>query len=107
MSRLCRFTALTSSLRRLLATVHRGRPEEFRIKVRAALEEKIVHPEGTWRELSQHGSNNYKDLERQVRLLKKVLQEEGIEIPSSSDYQDAQEGFDQGLAQVHSTPPPE
>jgi hypothetical protein len=101
-------TAEVSSLRRRLSTVRRGRPEEFRIKVRAALEEKIVHPERTWRELSQQfGFNNYKDLERQVRLLKKVLQDEGIAIPSLADYQDAQEGFDQGLAQLHSTAPPE
>ncbi len=50
-----------SSLRRLLATVHRGHPEEYRIKVRAAVEEKIVHPERTWRGLSQQfGFSNYK-----------------------------------------------
>jgi len=97
-----------SSLRRRLTTVHPGRPEEFRIKVRAALEEKIVHPERTWRELSQQfGFNNHKDLERQVRLLKKMLQKEGIEIPTSADYQAAQEAFDRGLAQLHSTTPPE
>ena len=101
-------TAEVSGLRRRLTTVRRGRPEEFRIKVRAALEEKIIHPERTWRELSQQfGFNNYKDLERQVRLLKRVLQKEGIEIPSASDYQDAQEAFDQGLAQLRSTAPPE
>ena len=100
--------AEVSSLRRRLTTVHRGRPEEFRIRVRAALEEKIVHPDRTWRELSQQfGFNNYRDLERQVRLLKRVLQKEGIEIPSSADYQDAQEAFDQGLAQLRSTAPPE
>jgi hypothetical protein len=101
-------TAEVSSLRRRLTTVHRGRPEEFRIKVRAALEEKIVHPERTWRDLSQQfGFNNYKDLERQVRLLKRVLQKEGIEIPSSAAYRDAQEAFDEGLAQLRSTVPPE
>jgi hypothetical protein len=97
-----------SSLRRRIKTVRRGRPEEFRIKVRAAFEEKIAHPERTWRDLSQQfGFENYKDLERQVRLLKKVLQEEGIEIPTSNAYQDAKEAFDQGLNQLRSTPPPE
>jgi len=97
-----------SSLRRRITTAHRGRPEEFRVGVRAALEEKIVNPERTWRKLSQRlGFNNYKDLERQVRLLKRVLQKEGIEIPSLADYQDAQEAFDRGFAQLHSTAPPE
>ena len=97
-----------SSLRRRLTNVRRGRPEEYRIKVRAALEEKIVHPERTWRELSQQfGFSNYKDLERQVRLLKRVLQQEGIEIPTSADYEEAQEAFDHGLAQLRSTAPPE
>lgn len=101
-------TAVVSSLRRRYTTVHRGRPEEFRIKVRAALEEKIVHPQRTWRELShQFGFPNYKDLERQVRLLKRVLKEEDIEIPSAADYREAQEAFDRGLAQMRSTPPPE
>jgi hypothetical protein len=103
-----RVIAESSSPRRRLETVHPGRPEEFRIKVRAALEEKIVHPVRTWRELSQKfGFNNYKDLERQVRLLKAVLQKEGIKIPSSADYQAAQEAFDGGLAQLHSVTPPE
>jgi len=36
-----------------------------------------------------------------------VLQKDGIEIPSSADYQDAQEAFDQGLAQLRSIAPPE
>jgi hypothetical protein len=100
--------AQESSLRRRLTAVHAGRPEEFRIKVRVALEEKIIHPERTWRELSQQfGFNNYKDLERQVRLLKKVLQTEGIEIPTSADYQAAQAAFDEGMAQLHLTTPPE
>jgi len=100
--------AVVSSVRRRRTTVHRGRPEEFRIRVRAALEEKIVHPKRTWRELSQHlGFGNYRDLERQVRLLKKVLQKEGIELPSAADYQNAQEAFDRGLAQMRSTVPPE
>jgi hypothetical protein len=88
--------------------VHRGRPEEFRIKVRAAFEEKIAHPERTWRDLSQQfGFANYKDLERQVRLLKKVLQEESIDIPSSVAYEVAKEAFEHGLDQLHPTPPPE
>lgn len=100
--------AQVGSPRRRLITVRRGRPEEFRIKVRAALEEKIIHPKRTWRELSQQlGFNNYKDLERQVRLLKRVLKQEGIPIPSSSDYQDAQRAFDRGLARLRSAVPPE
>ena len=97
-----------SSLRRRAKTVYRGRPEEYRIKVRAAFEEKIVHPERTWRGLSQQfGFANYKDLERQVRLLKKVLHGEGIEIPTAAAYQDAKEAFELGLDQLHATPPPE
>jgi hypothetical protein len=97
-----------SSLRRRRMTVHRGRPEEFRIKVRAALEEKIVDPKRTWRELSQQlGFSNHKDLERQVRLLKAVLLKEGIAIPSAADYQDAQEAFDRVRGHMRSTPPPE
>jgi hypothetical protein len=100
--------AQTGSLRRRRTIVLRGRPEEFRIKARAALEEKIVHPKRTWRELSQQfGFSNYKDLERQVRLLKAVLQKEGIGIPSAADYQDAQKAFDRGLAQMRRAAPPE
>jgi hypothetical protein len=97
-----------SSLRRRVITVRRGRPEEYRIKVRAALEEKIVHPERTWRELAeQFGFGNYKDLERQVRLLKELLRDEGIAIPRAMDYQNAQTAFNQGLEQLHSRIPPE
>lgn len=90
-----------SSLRRRLKTVHRGRPEECRIKVRAALEEKVIHPERTWQELArQFGFSNPKDLERQVRLLKQVLQKEGIAIPTAAEYLNAQAAFEEGLAQL-------
>jgi hypothetical protein len=97
-----------TSLRRRLKTIHRGRPEEHRIKVRAAFEEKIAHPERTWRDLAQQfGFPNQQHLERQTRLLKTVLQKEGIPIPTATDYQVAKEAFEHGLDQLHSTPPPE
>ena len=97
-----------SSLRRRLKAVHRGRPEEFRIKVRAALEQKIAHPERTWPELAERFVfTNYKDLERQVRLLKKVLRDEGIAIPTAADYRSAQDAFDQCLEKLRPAAPPE
>lgn len=41
------------SVRRRFIAKWRGRPEEFRIKVRAAREEKLAHPRTTWREFCE------------------------------------------------------
>ena len=84
------------SLRKRFKAIRRGRPEEVRIKVRAAFEDKLAHPEMTWCEIAEHrGFTNTKDLERQVRLLKAVLAKEGIEIPLSTSYREAETIFSQ------------
>ena len=74
------------SLRRRVISKRRGRPEEFRIRTRAALEEKLAHPRTTWRELAaKHHFQDRKDLERAVRRLKDVLKREGIVLPTEED----------------------
>ncbi len=98
----------TSSLRRRFKMARPGRPEEHRIKIRAAFEDKLAHPELTWRKLSEkYQFQNPKDLERQVRLLRAVLKREGIPIPQSTAYREAEEVFQQGLEQVRVRRPPE
>ena len=78
------------SLRKRFVPKRRGRPEEFRIRTRAALEEKLAHPRATWRELAiKHGFQDRKDLERFVRRLKDVLKREGIALPTKDDYERA------------------
>ena len=75
------------SLRRRVISKRRGRPEEFRIRTRAALEEKLAHPRTTWRELAaKHHFQDRKDLERAVRRLKDALKREGIALPTEKDY---------------------
>jgi hypothetical protein len=75
------------SLRRRVIAKRRGRPEEFRIRTRAALEEKLAPPRTTWRELAvKHHFQDRKDLERFVRHLKEVLRREGIALPTEKDY---------------------
>lgn len=75
------------SLRRRVVAKRRGRPEEFRIQTRAALEEKLSHPPTTWRELAvRFHFQDRKDLERAVRRLKDVLKREGIALPTQDDY---------------------
>ncbi|SRR6266567_255485 len=75
------------SLRQRVIAKRRGRPEEFRIRTRAALEEKLAHPRTTWRELAvKHHFQDRKDLERFVRRLKDVLKREGIALPAEEDY---------------------
>lgn len=75
------------SLRKRVIAKRRGRPEEFRIKVRAALEEKLAHPQTTWRELAEKfGFSDKKDLERAVRRLKHILRRERIGLPTQDDY---------------------
>jgi len=80
-----------SSLRRRFKKTRPGRPEEHRIKVRAAFEDKLAHPELTWRMLSErYGFGNSDDLERQTRLFKSILKREGIAIPPSTAYRDSE-----------------
>ena len=98
---------LRGNLRRRLKTVRIGRPEEHRIKVRAALEEKLAHPRRTWRSLAQQFGLPSKDLERQIRLLKNVLQREGIPLPTAEDYRRAQNGFEDERQQFRTTRSPE
>jgi hypothetical protein len=82
------------SVRRRFAETRRGRPAQWRIQVRAALEEKLADPKVTWRQLAEkfkfrdswrEGEDGVKrlspakcDLERQVRLLRDLLLKEGI-----------------------------
>jgi hypothetical protein len=78
------------SLRRRVIAKRRGRPEEFRIRTRAALEEKLAQPRTPWRELAvKHHFQDRKDLERFVRHLKEVLKREGIALPTEEDYKHA------------------
>ncbi len=75
------------SLRRRFKEKRRGRPEEYRIKVRAALEEKCANPELTWARLAQkYGFSDQAELRRAVRRLKAVLRLEGISLPPASAY---------------------
>jgi hypothetical protein len=75
------------SLRRRVIAKRRGRPEEFRIRTRAALEEKLAHPRTTWKELAiKYRFQDRKDVERAVRRLKEVLKREGITLPNEDDY---------------------
>jgi hypothetical protein len=84
------------SLRQRVIAKRRGRPEEFRIRTRAALEEKLAHPRTTWRELAiKHCFQDRKNLERFVRRLKDVLKREGIALPSEDDYARAAAEWDQ------------
>lgn len=84
------------SLRRRVIAKRRGRPEEFRIQTRAALEEKLAHPRTTWRELAiRHRFQDRKELERAVRRFKDVLKREGIALPAEEDYARASAEWDQ------------
>jgi hypothetical protein len=85
------------SVRQRLKDKPRGRPERYRASVRAALEEKIQHPERKWRELAAKRGLAQDDLERQIYLLKDVLKREGIAIPNKRDYQMARKSFENGL----------
>lgn len=81
------------SLRRRWKAGGRGRPEQHRIQVRAALEEKLQHPKRSWRELAAKYAFPLWDLERQVRLLKALLKREGILLPAAKDYRNAKRSF--------------
>ena len=97
------------SIRRRFIAKRRGRPAEWSIKVRAALEEKIANPNLKWRELaekfgfkspwrkSQDGTKirvpGRIDLESQVRRLKRLLRHEKIEVPTAMDYREAENRF--------------
>jgi hypothetical protein len=70
------------SLRRRTIATRRGRPDEFTIQTRAALEEKLANPKLTWPQLAQKFKfPDSRTLERSVRRLKDVLKEEGIRLP--------------------------
>jgi hypothetical protein len=76
----------------------RGRPDQHRVAVRAALEAKILDPRLTWRELAKKYGLERWDLERQIYLLKATLKREGIRIPSRTECLDAEESFERGYA---------
>ena len=87
-----------SSLRRRFKARQPGRPEKWRIPVRAAFEEKLANPKLTWPQLAdKHGFENSRDLERAVRLLKALLRHERIAFPPPSAYPEAEEAFHRGL----------
>lgn len=82
------------SSRRRFTLTRRGRPAQYRIRVRSALEEKLANPKLTWKEMA--GKFGFKDglersedgskiripaklqLERHARVLKRLLLQEGI-----------------------------
>ena len=79
------------SLRRRFRPTRRGRPEEYTIKVRAALEEKLANGALTWSVLAKkHGFENSSDLERAVRRLKVLLRRDGVLPLTLEDIQAAQ-----------------
>jgi hypothetical protein len=72
------------SIRRRTIATRRGRPEEFTIRTRAALEEKLANPKIIWPELAKKfGFPDSRTLERSVRRLKNILKREGIPLPRS------------------------
>lgn len=72
------------SIRRRTIATRRGRPEEFTIRTRAALEEKLANPRITWPELARKfGFGDSRTLERSVRRLKEILKRERISLPRS------------------------
>lgn len=72
------------NIRRRVVYVRRGRGEEYGIKTRAALEEKLESTV-TWRELAaKYQFQDTAILERSVRRLKAVLKAEEIELPVST-----------------------
>jgi hypothetical protein len=92
------------SIRRRFKKTARGRPESWRVQVRAALEQKLADPGVTWRQLANNfnfrGHSSWRpegargvhrfvpgevDLERQVRLLKALLRREGIPLRPAPD----------------------
>jgi hypothetical protein len=74
------------SMRRRTIAIRRGRPEEFTIQTRAALEEKLANPTLTWRHLAQKFRfSDDRTLERSVRRLKTILKSERIPLPRSSN----------------------
>jgi hypothetical protein len=102
------------SIRRRYVEKRRGRPAQWRVRVRAAQEEKISNPKVTWSELaekcgfkprwrmSEDGKKMLApgriDLECQARLFRKLLREEGLELPTAEDYRAAENEFRRALA---------
>lgn len=91
------------SIRRRLTEVRRGRPAQWGIKVRAALEEKLTSPNVTWRELAaklgwkdccwraERASGvkmlvpGWRDLACETRRLKRLLRRERIPLRPAPD----------------------
>jgi hypothetical protein len=70
------------SIRRRTIATRRGRPEEFAIRTRAALEDKLANPKLTWPQLARKFEfPDNRTLERSVRRLKAILKSEGIPLP--------------------------
>lgn len=87
----------TSSLRRRFKNKRRGRPEEYAIQSRAALEEKLSEPQMTWPQLAEkHKFESAEVLKRSVRRLKALLRREAIPLPTSVQYQEARQEFEDG-----------
>jgi hypothetical protein len=87
-----RVVAKRSSLRRRFRATRRGRPEEYSIRTRAALEEKLAEPQMTWKQLAE--KYKFRDVEllrRLVRYLKDALRLEGISLPTPSECLEARQ----------------
>lgn len=84
------------SLRHRFNEKRRGRPAEYRLQARAALEDKCANRKLKWSYLTKKYSNRamgfryeFKDtseLKRAVRRLKVLLKQEGIPLPPSNAY---------------------
>ena len=76
------------ALRRRTIAIRRGRPEEFTIRTRAALEEKLRNPKITWPTLAEKFDfSDSRALERSVRRLRNVLKKENIPLPRQDEYE--------------------
>ncbi len=74
------------SIRRRFKESRRGRSAEYRLRTRAALEEKLANPKLRWAQLAEKYALDAETLKRAVRLLKVVLRREGIPLPPQSAY---------------------
>jgi hypothetical protein len=91
-----RVVAVRSSLRRRFKDKRRGRPEEYTIQTRAALEDKLAEPQLTWKVLAKdYKFESVEVLKHSVRRLKAILRREGIPLPTPSAYQAARRQFEE------------
>jgi hypothetical protein len=84
------------SIRRRFRQNRPGRPAEYSLQVRAALEDKLANPRLTWSQLAKKYSDpargfrfqftDVRQLQRAVRRLKTLLRREEIQLPSPGDY---------------------